>query len=626
MRARRAIGFLAAVLLTALASADARADDPSPDQKPADHEPELVVRSLTWTGLHAIDRSDLEARLFTQSRDWWNFWGDLPPFDLPTLEGDLARIAAVYRELGYYQTKASYTLERDLAKGEIRVHVTVDEGPPVHLARWAIDLSQLPGGDVRWHDRLVKRLPLKEGAVFSVANYGAAKRALLQGVANGGFPDAAIDGGGEVDLATNEATISWTVRPGPRVVLGVIRIEGMQTVGEEVIRRELAIKTGDLYSEAKFAQSQRQVSDLGLFRSTALVLEPSAEESPGPTPKRVTRDVRVKVEERPLHSIRLGLGYGTEDKVRAQVGWLHRNVTGRADTLDVRARFSSTQDEFQATLREPHVPDPRTTLYIDSRIRDDTLPAYDDLSLLNRVSVERALRLGWSGQIGYDLEWVDVRSVPSAVATGLKNPTDSYFLGYLDLGVRRITTDSLVEPTRGTWLELGIETAGRWLGSQRDYVRWTADGRGYWPIGPTVLAGRVMLGTIAGFGHTDADELPITKLFFGGGSGLLRGYDFQHFGTEDAKGQAVGGDSALVASAEWRFPIWRELHGDTFVDAGQLSRQSWDWKPEDLRFSAGVGLRYATPLGPVRVDIATPVNPPSNVDRVRVWFAIGQAF
>jgi outer membrane translocation and assembly module TamA len=135
-----------------------------------------------------------------------------------------------------------------------------------------------------------------------------------------------------------------------------------------------------------------------------------------------------------------------------------------------------------------------------------------------------------------------------------------------------------------------------------------------------------MLGTISAFGPTDSAELPITKLFYGGGSALVRGYDFQHLGPEDAQGQPVGGDSLIVGSAEWRFPIWRELHGDTFVDAGQLSRNPWDWKWEDLRYSAGVGLRYATPLGPVRVDIATPINPPPGVDRVRVWFAIGQAF
>jgi len=623
MRARRAVPLL--LVLSLAAPAPARAEDQPPPAAAA--KPEVRVRSISWTGLHAIDRSDLEARLFTQTRPWWNLWSELPAFDPPTLDGDMQRIAAVYRELGYYAARASYTLERNETGDEVKIRIAVEEGPPVHLASYAIDLSELPGGDVRWRDRMIPELPLKEGAIFSVGTYGGGKRKLLQELAGADFPDATIEGGGDVDIATNEATISWTVHPGPRVTLGVIRIEGMETVGEDVIRRELSFKTGDLYNESEIQRSQRQISDLGLFRITQISLEPSDEEGPGkPPPQRVTRDVVVRVQERSLHSVRLGLGYGTEDKLRAQIGWLHRNVTGRADSLDVRARYSSLTDEFQATLKEPHVPDPRTTLFLDSRIRDDTLPAYDAVALLGRVSVERALRLGWSGYVGYNLEWTKVRSVPSAVATELSNPLDRYLLGYVNFGVRRITTDSLVEPTRGSWLEAQIETAANWLGSQRSYVRGTIDARGYLPLGPTVLAGRAMLGTISAFGPTDSAELPITKLFYGGGSVLVRGYDFQHLGPEDAQGQPVGGDSLLVGSAEWRFPIWRELHGDTFVDAGQLSRNPWDWKWTELRYSAGVGLRYATPLGPVRVDIATPINPPPGVDRVRVWFAIGQAF
>jgi outer membrane translocation and assembly module TamA len=320
--------------------------------------------------------------------------------------------------------------------------------------------------------------------------------------------------------------------------------------------------------------------------------------------------------------VRLGLGYGTEDRVRVQAGWIQRNVFGRADTLDVHARYSTLATEFQATLKEPHVPDPRTTLWLDSRIRDDTLPAYDDVALLARAAVERPLRRGWSGQVGYDVEWTNVRKVASADP----NQVEQFRLGFVELGARRITTDSLVEPTKGTWLEANVETAATWIGSQKEYVRATLDGRAFLPIGPTVLAGRALLGTISSFGRTHSDELPVTKLLYAGGSGTVRGYDFQHLGLHDSAGAAIGGKSLLNGSVEWRFPVWGELHGATFADAGQLSRGDWNWKPNELRYAVGVGLRYATPLGPVRVDVATPLDPPEGVDHWRIWFAIGQPF
>ncbi len=622
MRARSAISrSLAGALSLAviLLAGSVRAQEPMSAVAPAP-----VVRAIEWRGVSALSTSALAARLFTQERPWWKLWVERPAFDEPTLEGDMQRVAATYREFGHYRALASYALTWDDLGREVSILIDVEEGPEVRLESFSIDLAEMPNGATRWQHELVDPLPLHKGEVFTVEHYGGAKRALLKRLADRGFPDATLSGGGEVDVGTNSATIDWAVHPGPRVRIGEIRIRGMKTVSADVIQGELTFKPGDVYSDQDIQTSQRQVSDLGLFRSVLIgtIDDPNAPPPEGPPPGKVTRPIGVEVDERPLHSVRLGAGYGTEDRVRAQIGWLHRNVTGRADTLDVHARYSSLATEFQATLKEPHVPDPRTTLWIDSRIRDDTLPAYDDVTLLGRATIERALRRGWSGSIGYDLERTDVRKVSS----GDPNQIQQFLLGYLELGVRRITADSLIEPTSGTWLETSVETASRWVGSEKSFLRWTVDGRAFQPVGPTVLAARVLFGTISSFGPTHDEQLPVTKLFYAGGSATVRGYDFQHLGPDDAPGSAIGGESLLTGSLEWRFPIWRELRGATFLDAGQLSRNAWGWEPKDLRSSVGFGFRYATPLGPVRVDIATPLDPPAGVDRVRLWFAIGQPF
>jgi outer membrane protein insertion porin family len=621
MRTRSAIPrSLAALLVSLWLAPPSRADEATP---PAEAGP--VVRAISWKGVSALSESDLQERIFTQERPWWKRWAERPPFDEPTLEGDMQRIAATYREYSHYRARADYTLQWDETGHEVSIRITVDEGPAVKLESFAIELSEMPGGEARWKTLLVDNLPLHPGEPFTVANYGNAKRALLLNLGNAGFPDAKISGGGEVDLASNTATIAWAVHPGPRVIIGQIHISGQQTVSDEVIRRELTFKPGDVYTDAEIQKSQHNLSDLGLFRSALIdmvVDDPNAAPPEGEPPGKVTRDLNVRVEERPLRNVRIGLGYGTEDKLRAQLGWTHRNVFGRADSLDLHAKYSSLTDEFQATLREPHIPDPRTTLYIDSRIRDDTLPAYDDLALIGRSYVERPLRLGWSGSLGYDIEWDDVRKV----ASGIQSEVETFRLGMVELGVRRITTDNLVEPTRGTWLETNLQTASTWLGSEKEFVRWTLDARAFLPVGPTVFGVRGMVGSITGYGKTSRSELPVTELFYAGGSSNARGYDFQHFGTDNAPGQAIGGSSLLTVSGEWRFPIWQDLRGVTFIDSTQLSRNAWDWEPRQLRQSVGIGLRYSTPLGPIRVDLAAPLDPPPGVDHVRIWFAIGQAF
>ena len=610
---------LLAIAFGALAiAASARA------QEPAAPATEPVLRAIEWRGTDALDPNELQGRIFTQPRPWWQLWKPRPPFDETTLEADMQRIADTYREHGHYRATAHYTLQWNETHDQVTVEITVDEGPAVTLESWTIDLGELPGEPDRWPKLLLDGLPLKKGDVFTIALYGAAKRTLLQRMWDHGFADATVSGGGDVDLATETAEIHWVAHPGPRVRIGKIRIEGAETVSETVIRTELTFKKGDLYSDAALQKSQRQVSDLGLFRSVLIVGQPAEDESRGPD--KVSRPIVVKVEERPPRSVRLGAGYGTEDKLRLQAGWRHRNMFGRADPLDVTASWSSIKTELQVTLKEPHLPDPRTTLTLDSRIRDDTLPAYDDLGFLNRLGIERPLRQGWSGTLGYDAEAIDVKQVSDPAASGLENPTGNYVLGYLDFGVRRIATDSLVEPTRGSWLEANLETGSRFLASQKSYVRWTLDARGFLPVGPTVLAGRVFLGSISGFATTHSGDLPITKLFYSGGSAMSRGYDYQHLGNDNAPGRAVGGMSSLAGSLELRFPLYGELRGVVFGDAGQLGTGPGDWQPTALRYSVGGGFRYLTPLGPIRLDIATPLNEPPGVSNLRVWFAIGQAF
>jgi outer membrane protein assembly complex protein YaeT len=610
---------LAAALLACAVSAPARAADPA-----------AVVDALRWQGVRGVSEAELEARVFTRARPWWQPFEPKPGFQEEMLEGDMARVADLYREHGYYETRASYTLEWNAPHDAVTVHIAVEEGARVTLAGWSVALDELAwrGGEARWRKLLVDPLPLKAGEVFTIDAYGGAKRALLGRLADQGFPDATLAGGGEVDLATHTATIAWTVHPGARVRVGPIAIEGLGDVREDVVRRALAIEEGQLWSDAKLRRSQRQISELGLFRAVTITptLPPETPAPGAPVPRVVTRPLTVRLEPRPLRSVRLGVGYGTEDRVRVQAGWLHRNVLGRADQFDVHGRYSTLGSEFEASLREPQIPDPRTTLWLDSRLRDETVPAYTATSLRNQVAVERPLRLGWSGRVAYDLEWQHVRTVPTAAFSELRDPERKLLLSSVELGARRVTVDDITDPTRGTWLEANLEGGARWIGSDESYARFSFDARGFLPLGPTVLAARTTLGSIVGLERTQRADLPITKLFYLGGSSNLRGFDFQHLGTDGKLGNPLGGDSVLAGTLELRFPVWRALTGAVFGDAGQLSRRPWAWAPNKLQYSLGTGLRYKTPLGPVRADLAFPLDPPQGVSRVRVWLSIGQSF
>ncbi len=618
----RALGCAFVVLAVARGAAGA-ADPASPTAGP-------VVESIEWSGTEAVAPAEIAPYLFTTARPWWKPWDERPPFDEGVLEADVHRIAAVYRDHGYYRARASYTLEWNAMHDAVRIRIDVDEGPPVRIDSWGVDLSELPGDEAHWRQRLVTPLPLHVGDVFTLDRYGEAKRMLLDGLADRGFPDATQSGGGDVDVERGKAVVWWRVHPGASVKFGEIRVEGLGEVKESIVRGELTFASGEGWSQNDLEQSQRKLYDLGLFLSVVVapdLEDASSERGYALTPDvTLSRPVLVTVKERKPRSVRLGAGYGTEDKLRVQAGWIHRNVFGRADKLEARARYSSLGMAIESTLREPRLPDDKSVTTVRIRFERQTEPAYDANTAGGRLLVERRLSRHWTGRAGYDVEWTDVTDTRAASEREFTDPTGRFFLSYFELGARWNDTDNELDPTRGTWLDVAASPSGRAIGSDFDYVRWTVEGRGYLPVGPTVLASRMLLGTIAPFAGTRETELPITKLFYGGGSNSVRGYGYQRLGNTDSEGDPVGGASLLEGTLELRFPIWSALRGVAFVDGGTISPDAWTWSTSHLLWAAGAGLRYSTPLGPLRLDAGFPLNAPGGVQGYRIWLSIGQAF
>lgn len=591
------------------------------------------VEAILWTGTQDVPPSDLEPYLLTRARPWWQPLAKQPLFDPAALDTDMDRIATLYRDHGYYAARASYTLDWNPQHDAVRIQIAVEEGLPTRLSSWGVDLSEMPGGEAAWRKELLDGLPLQAGDVFTIKRYGAAKELLLSRLADRGFPDATLSGGGDVDASQATATVWWRVHPGARVVVGDIRIEGLSSVSEELVRRELKFHSGDLYSGQALERTQRALYELGLFLwvTVAPVTDESGsgkDQGSSLSPEiELVRPILITVRERKPRSVRLGVGYGTEDSLRLQAGWIDRNFLGRADPLEVRTQYSSLASTAQITLREPHWPDTDTVTLLTVKLTNETPPAYDARTASARIGLERVLAEHWKGRLAYNLAWSSVHDVPFITQELLSNPARRYLLSFFELGVRRDTTDDPLDPTRGTWLDFSIEPAAEALGSQLDYVKYLLEGRAFVPIGPTVLASRMRIGTMVPFGNTSAADLPVTELFYSGGSDSVRGYGYQKLGPIGAEGEAVGGASLLEGSVELRFPIWSALRGVVFVDAGQLSLQAWEWRPASLLYASGLGLRYKTPLGPIRFDVGVPLNPPNGgVQSYRLWFSIGQAF
>jgi len=616
---RRVAAILGGLALLLFAASPGAADEA---EAPEVAE-EVVVRvaKLRIEDAEAVDEDEIREAILTTAPDW-RPWREAPAFDADDLAEDLDRIALLYREHGYYDAQAESEVVWNDDRDRVRVTIRVHEGEPVRLLEWRLELAEgdeLPPAE--WTS-LLANLPAP-GTIFGVRTYRDVRQTVLARVAELGHPAARLEGGADVDPTTRTAQVAWTLHRGPDVLIGAIRVTGLSDVAEHVVRRELTLSTGLRYSPRAIRESQRRIFETGLFRSVAIQpLEREATEVEGsPT---VVWPLEVRVSERSPRTFSVGVGYGTEDQFRARADWTHRNFLGNAHRLVLGGRYSSLVYGGQATLVQPYFLDRPLRAELQLSAVRETPRAYDAYRFAERLEFQRALGHGITLRFGQRFEWADVTSQREIEDDD--EPPETARLHTFPVGVRHSTLDDLIRPTRGTWLDFSVEPSFEVLGSQVDYVKLVAEARGFLPVWHTTLGGRLRAGTLEPVLGSQPTGVPVFERFYAGGSTSVRGFGYQKLGPSEDDGDPLGGLSWAEGSIELRFPIWKQLSGVVFSDAGQVNLEPSDWGTNDIYYSSGAGLRLDTPVGPLRLDVARLYNPPDDRDRYAFYFSVGHAF
>ncbi len=584
----------------------------------AEAPPIRNVREIIWRGAEAVPVGELEEAILT-TRASRLPWVESRPFEEDVLDGDVHRLRSHYRQQGFYEAEIGATVEA-VGKSRVRVVFDIEEGEPVNLTTFDFSVSEvIPELS---ETSLREGLALKVGEIFSVARYRKSRDRILNRLADVGYPAARVQGGADVTLENREAVVRWLVHPGRRVHLGDFSVEGLERVERELLLRELPLREGELYSRKRIRDAQRALYDLGLFASVAIEAR-----SPGKGgTNNASWPVEIRVKEREPRSIRFGLGYGTDDRLRARGEWQHRNFLGGRRSLALEGKVSSLIQGFEATFVQPRFIDWDTDLTLDLQFAQETTPAFDSEGVALGWSVERPIfeKVTVRGGQRFELQKVTEIEADDPLVSG--DEDESFRLSVLQFGLRRVDVDSVVDPRRGTWLDLTLEPSLKALGSEVDYVRSVLDVRGYTPVGPMVLAARMRLGALEPLRDDGAGAVPVFKRFFSGGSASVRGFDLDRLGPLDDNEDPIGGLTVAEVGVELRFPLWKQLGGVLFTDAGQVNRRSFHLGGSEFFYSTGVGFRYATPIGPLRVDLAQILNPPSGIQPFRIHFSIGHAF
>jgi outer membrane protein assembly complex protein YaeT len=596
----------------------------------------VVVHSLTFNGVKAVDESRLRAALATRVSSKIP-WGRKRFFDRTRFDTDLKRLQAFYADRGYPEARVTaFDVKLNSKQDAVDVTITIAEGEPVRVA--AVDFVGFEAIPADHLESLIKRIPLKVDDPRDRQLVVTTHEMALNELRDHGYPYPKVTTSESDADVGRRVTLTYTAEPGQLAYIGTIEVAGNKSVADRIIRRELTFKPGDLYRRSELQNSQRRLYGLELFQFAnieALNPEQQAAEVP----------IRVTVAEGKHQRVNFGVGYGTEEKGRVDGEYHHVNFLGGARSAGAHARYSSLDRGVRLDFTQPYVFRPHFSLNVEGQQWYTFTPAYQSVvkggkwTLTHRESE----RMSWS--VSMTSEHDSSSIAPSVlndptlrndlIALGLDPRTGQQngTLNSVGIDLQRTTADNLLNAHRGYQIAFHAEEAGRLLPGTFNYYAVSLDGRHYLPIGQNVvLASRAQMGNIRPVG-LDQVNIPFSKKYFLGGATSIRGWGRYEVSPLSA-GVPIGGDSMFALTEEIRAAVRGKLGVVLFFDAGNVWAESGAFDVNDLRYAVGPGVRYQTPIGPFRFDFGYQLNPidgllvngEESFRRWRVHFSIGQAF
>ncbi len=605
---------------------------------------DVQVSSIRFNGTTAITTEELKTIIATRENGFIP-WSRRYYFDRAEFDRDVQRIEAYYADRGYPDAKVvgvDTRLNADKTKVDITVEIA--EGEPVIVENITFEgLDAIPAEHI---EALPAQLLVKAGNPRDQRSILASHDIVVAELRDHGFPYGTVRVVERPGSAPARVQLVIVGDTGPKSAFGSITVEGDVSVGEDVIRRELAFDEGDLYQLSRITESQRRLNGLELFQFVNITPRLPEDRSP-------VVPIVVTVAEGKHRRLLLAAGYGSEERARARINWRHVNFGGGARTGEVEAKGSSLEQGLRGSFIEPYLFQPGISVRLSGSTWWAKEPIYEYRSSGARVVLSKdfsragvgAIR-GVRNHVSLSLirEYEDYAISESAladltfreelIALGLDPDTGrgKGTLSAFEIDFERNTSEQPLNPRQGYAVSGHLESAGSLLGGSFTYNEVLGEVRTYLELGPRVIwANRARSGTLAG---SDGAQIPFYKRYFVGGSSSVRGWGRYQVSPLSSFGLPIGGRTMMEVSTEARFGIKGKLSGVVFVDGGNVWREPWDVQLSDLRWAAGPGIRYDTPIGPMRFDLGVQLNPIDGLviegnpekRKWRVHFSIGQAF
>ncbi|HWV88776.1 MAG TPA: outer membrane protein assembly factor BamA, partial [Burkholderiales bacterium] len=578
------------------------------------------IRGINIVGAQAFPESELRGLFVLRTPGWLTWYTKHDTYSREKLAADLETLRSFYLNRGYLDftlesTQVSITPDRR----DIYLTINIAEGEI-----YTVSDVTLAGQLLVPREELEPLVQLKRGDIFSREKLAASTKAISDRLGNEGYAFANANAIPNVDKEKRTVAFSIVVDPGRRVYVRRIDVAGNNKTRDEVIRREMRQLEGAYYDASKIQLSRRRIDRTQFFGEVTVETLP-VEGSPDQV------DVVYTVKEKPTGALLLGVGFSSVEKIALSASVTQSNVFGSGKFISANINSGSVNQVYSLSYMDPYY-----TIDGVSRGFDVYKRRTDASSLAVGPYVTDSLgggvKFGYpvSEQIAVDLG-ANIESVeleifstsPLSYIGFVRAFGTKYTYGSLSAGWSRDTRDSLITTTAGTYLRASSELAGGDL----SYYRLGYQHQWYKPLTRSLtlhLGGEI--GYAAGFGDK---PLPFFKNFFAGGPGSVRGYRPFSLGPIDELGNASGGNRKLVGTAEVLFPMPgaeqdRSLRLAAFIDGGQVYGNKIELG--ELRYAAGLALFWSSPLGPLRLSFARPLNDKPGDRQQTLQFTFGTGF
>jgi len=597
--------------------------------------PKGHIQKIVFKGNKKIKTSDLKKLLTTKQRNIFSIITKTGTLDEDVLKNDLQLLTAYYFDQGYLEAKISEP-KIDLSNPKkIRIEIEIVEGPRYRLGN--IDFK---GDLLTTKEDLFRVLKLKRGAIFSNTAVRKDIIALTEKFANQGYAYVEINPETSVDNKNLLAHLTFEIEKKKRVSYEMIQVVGNTKTRDKVVRRELRVAEGELYSAADMNKSRDRLKRLGYFK------EVDFSTSRGSTEEKINLD--IKVEEAPTGAISFGIGYSSIESVVGTASISDRNLFGLGYYGVLKFSLGAYTQNFRLGFTDPYfLGYPYSAGFDLYHERVEIFDTYSYKITGGDIRFGKELTDTIRIDAVYKLENVNIYNVAIDASPYIQEQKGKSTTSAISFSPSMDTRDDYYNPRRGGRHSLFIQNAGGILGGDNYFVKVMGETSWFFPLPlNTTLNLRAKTGVITPYGgkktviidqynpltgtvspvSVQKDRLPVYEKFYVGGINTVRGFEYGMAGPRDINNEPIGAKNMVVFTTEWIFPLSREigLRGALFFDVGKGFDKWSDFTP--LKFGAGPGIRWFSPFGPIRIDLGFNLKPKKGEKGHVIEFSAGSVF